>query len=344
MNNKWLGVILFSFLALLFLYMAGRFEDKVPQEHRVMNSTQMSPPNTITLAAKAEPISREFSGVVIAKHRTDISARLTARVAEVLVEVGDNVNQGDILMRLDSDDLDARVVQTEQALSGAQAKLNAARKEYVRSKELLQKKLVSQANFDNAESQLQTAKANFNQTKAAVSEAQTTFGFSIISAPFSGVITQKPINVGDTASPGNLLVSLYQPTKLQVEAYIAESTMSSIELGEKLNVELPSSSINTYAKVSEITPSADSRSRSYKIKLDLDLVEDVYPGMYAKLNVDVGHRDILRVPMASVMKIGQLDYVNVWNGEYVSRRLVQLGENGRVRKGLVEGEEVVVSP
>ncbi len=115
-----LGTVLFAILGGLFLYMAGYFTEKLPQQ-RVISQSDYPEMETVKLLSKAQPIQREFTGTIVADQKAILSARITARVAEVLVDVGNVVKQGDVIMRLDSDDLDARVKQTEQALSSAQA-------------------------------------------------------------------------------------------------------------------------------------------------------------------------------------------------------------------------------
>ncbi|TOM87349.1 biotin/lipoyl-containing protein, partial [Vibrio parahaemolyticus] len=115
LDTKWLGVILFAILALLFLYMAGFFTEKLPTEHDAKtNQIDVNNAEIHQLMLTSEPVVREFPGVVVAEQHADIAARLTASVMEVLVKVGDRVKQGDVLARLESDDLDARVRQSEQ--------------------------------------------------------------------------------------------------------------------------------------------------------------------------------------------------------------------------------------
>jgi RND family efflux transporter MFP subunit len=281
---------------------------------------------------------------VVADQKATIAARLTATVVEVLVKVGQSVEKGDVLLRLESDDLNARVVQTEQSLSSSQAQLNAARKEYSRIKELLTKKLVPQAQFDEAESRLKTATANLEQAKAAVSEAETTFGFSIITAPFDGVITHKPVNSGDTATPGMALLSMYNPNSLIVEANVAESVMPALSIGVSLAVEIPTYQLVLDASIDEIAPAADSGSRSYLIRLGIDTDYTLYPGNFARVSIDLGSEKVLKVPVAAIYQVGQLDYVKVVEGDTLHTRLVQLGDDFRVRKGLTEGDVVVLNP
>jgi len=343
LNNKILGACLFGVLATLFYYMAGGFSDKIPME-RTSEKVDLARYSTLTLQPTTQTIEREFPGVIVAKQKANISARLTAKVVETLVDIGDTVTQGDVLLRLDSGDLDAKVIQTEQALSSAQAQLNNARKAFSRTQDLVKKKLVSQSQFDQAESNLKTAKANFNQAQAAVTEAETTYGFSIITAPFDGVVTAKPVNVGDTATPGSLLLSIYNPQTLEVEANISESVIPNVTLGMSTHVSFPTYNVVADAVVSEFTPAADSGSRSYLVKFDFTSSASLFPGTYAKVVVEIGEEEILKVPQEALYQVGQLDYIKVINDDRLETRLVQIGENGRVRKGLAAGDNIVLNP
>ncbi|KJY76339.1 efflux RND transporter periplasmic adaptor subunit [Vibrio nigripulchritudo] len=337
-----LGIGLFSVLIVLFIFMAGGFTEKV--NHKALTTTDASDIETVTLRYQETPQIREFTGTVIADQKAQLSARVTAKVVEVLVDIGDSVTKGDVIMRLESDDLDARVQQTEQGLSSAQANLNAARKEFKRISELVERKLLPQSEFDRVESQLKTARAIFKQAQAAVKEAETTFGFSIITAPFDGVVTQKPVNEGDTATPGALLVSLYNPESLQLEVNISESLITSIAVGDQLNFNLPTSRHTGRANIVEISPSADQSSRSFLVKLALPVSPSVYPGVYGKVHVLSHSESVLTLPENSVYQVGQLDYVRIVEEGKIKTQLVQLGQNNQVRKGLHEGDEVVLNP
>lgn len=343
-NNKWLlGAVLFSGLIALFLYMAGSFSPKIQIEQapRMMSMANIE---TAVLKQVEQSIEREFSGTVVAEQKATISSRLTATVAQVLVSVGDEVKQGDVLIRLESGDLDARVEQTEQALVSAQSKLNTARKDYQRIKELLEKKLVPQSQYDQAQNNLQTSQAALMQAKAAVSEAETTFGFSVITAPFDGVVTNKAAHQGDTATPGMPLLSMYNPLSLVVEANIAESVLPYIALGKSIPLNIPTYDMTLNSTISEITPSADAGSRSYLIKLDFDPQARVYPGNFARVTLALGTEKVVRVPLEAIYQVGQLDYVKVVEGDQIHTRLVQLGQDFRVRKGLASGDVVVLNP
>jgi RND family efflux transporter MFP subunit len=337
------ALVLFSILAALFLYMAGFFTSKLP-EQRLLKVSDYPAMQTYTLKKEAVLNQREFSGTVVADQHAVLSSRLTARVAEVLVDVGDPVIQGDVLLRLESNDLDARVLQAEQALSSAQAQLNAARKDFKRIKELLGKKLISQSQYDQAEANLNTTSANFKQTQGAVTEAEATFGYSIITAPFDGVISSREINLGDTASVGMQLLTLYNPKTLELAVSISESLIRHAALGSALHYEIPTMGLAGEGAVSKVSPSADSSSRSFLVTIGLSDSNAVFPGSYGKVRVAVNTQWVLSVPAEALYKVGQLDYVKVIDGGEIKTRLVQLGENYQVRKGLVEGDEVVLTP
>ena len=338
-----LGLALFSILGLLFLYMAGFFSEKLPKQG-LRHSADYPQIETVAIMPQSMPVSYEFTGTVAADQKAIISARLTAKVAEVLVNVGSVVKQGDVLMRLESRDLDARVKQTEQALSSAQAILNAARKEYRRVKELVSKKLLSQSQFDKAESDLKTAQASFKQAEAAVVEAETTFGFSMITAPFDGLITQKNANMGDTASPGMQLLSMYNPEKLQLQVNISEAQIRDVHLGSSLAYRLPTYDIEGKGNVVEISPAADNSSRSFVVKLEMDTTSLVYPGVYGKVVLSSGEQSVLILPENTIYQVGQLDYVKVIQDGVIHNRLVQLGDNNQVRKGVSSGDNLVIEP
>lgn len=338
-----LGLALFSILGLMFLYMAGYFTEKLP-EQGLKQVTDFPQLETVSVSQQTIPVSYEFTGTVAAEQKAIISARLTAKVAEVLVNVGSVVKQGDVLMRLESTDLDARVQQTEQALSSSQARLNAARKEYLRIKELVTKKVLSQSQFDQAESELKTAQASFKQAQAAVVEAETTFGFSLITAPFDGLITQKNANMGDTASPGMQLLSMYNPEKLQLQVNISEAQIRDVKLGSHLVYELPTYDIEGLGEVVEITPAAENSSRSFVVKLNMDTQSRVFPGVYAKVVVQSDEQQVLILPENTVYHVGQLDYVKVVKDGAIHNRLVQLADNYQVRKGVSSGDELVLNP
>lgn len=337
-----LGSFLFTLLILILLYMAGVFTNKVSELEVKQANIDLSELTIYQMQFESLPITRVFTGSIVADQKVMISARLTARISEILVEVGDRVKQGDLLIRLDSGDLSAKVQQSQQAVSSAQAQLNIARKEVQRLLPLYQQKLVSPSQYDQASSELKTAQANFEKAKASVSEAETTFGFSMITAPFDAVIEQRVVDSGDLATPGMQLLSLYNPNTLHLDTNISESLMDRVTVGSELSYQLSNQESLAIARVVRITPASNSSSRSVLVSLDLTHLGNLMPGSFAKVWVTEQHQQKLILPEQALLRVGQLDYVDQLEQGQIKRKLIQLGDGFEVRKGLEAGDKVII--
>lgn len=347
MKKLVLFVAAFMGLGVLFIWMAGGFVGKLGTDPLPTVGEPLDGRETVRVQLKRVPQWQAYTGTLIADQQATLSARITAQVADVLVRVGDEVKAGDVLLRLDNQDLDARVRQSQQALASRQARLNQARKDYRRVLALQETQAVSKAQLDLAESEQQSAEASFKQAQASLSEAQTTLGFSLITAPFDGVITQKFVSKGDTASPGVAMLSLYNPNSLVVEAQVAAGYRSLLSEGQLWPVELPELTTQIVGQITEITPAADPSSRSVLVRLSFSPSQGVklYDGLFARLSVQTGQEEWLVLPPSARYRIGQLEYVKVVKGERVVPRLVQTkkGPEGEllIRQGLSPKELVL---
>ncbi|MCC5855339.1 MAG: efflux RND transporter periplasmic adaptor subunit [Idiomarina sp.] len=320
------GALVGAFVGLIvvFAWLAGAFVEKVsPVEQQRSGAV---PESTAQVIQAEIPELRYFSGTVQARQQAAIAARITAQIAEVLVEAGDRVEQGDLLLRLDSADLSSRVRQQEQALAGAQARANEARNTYQRTEALVAQGLLPSASMDEATAQRDMAEAELNRARAALSEAQTSESFSVISAPFAGVVSRRNAFSGDTATPGMVLLTMYQPSSLRLEAAISESAMARIAIGDVLRVKLDSHEQEYDAVVTEVEPAADAGTRSYRVRMNLETERAMLPGMYGRVTVSMGQREAILVPVSAITQLGQLDYVYVTTEHGPERRLVRLGQ------------------
>lgn len=357
MSMKKLSLVIAAFagLGILFFAISGGFVSKLGTENKPLSAEELAGRETVQVTAESLPVWQAYTGSIVADQQATLSARLTAQVADVLVDVGDIVKAGDILIHLDNLDLDARVRQTEQALASAQAQLNVARKDYERTRSLIKRKLVAQSLLDAALSAMQTAEANFKKAQASLEEAQTTYGYSIIAAPFDGIVTQKLVHKGDIASPGVAMLSLYNPSTLMMESYIAASQRHLLQLGQQWPVTLPEQNIQLNGVIQEITPASDAGSRSVVVKLafDQDVLsqagrQQLYPGMFARVSIQTGEQQALVIPRSSTYRIGQLQYIKVVEGDRVFPRLIETrsftDDKLIIRKGAVDRTVLLADP
>src|SRR5690554_3465414 len=336
-------------LILVFTFLAGSWDTKVGET--IAPSEVQLPGAVATAQLLVTEETRRFSGQVQPRRQSSVSARITARVADVLVESGDHVEEGDVLIRLDNDDLSSRVRQQQQTLAAAQARANEVRSSFMRVSALVEQGLLPSAGLDEAVALRDTAEAQLIGAREALSEAKTSESYSVILAPFSGVVSDRAVFTGDIATPGMQLVSLYQPESLRFEAAVSESVLRFIEPNKTFVVEIDAHDQSYPAVVTEIVPTADAASRSFKVRLAIKTNVELNPGMYGRLTVPTGSREIVAVPINSIEALGQLNYVYVVVNQRIERRLVRLGDtkkvNGayqwiEVHSGVEAGETVVM--
>lgn len=297
------------------------------------------------------PQSRDFSGTIQAHQWTDLSSQINARVADVLVDAGDIVSVGDILLRLESDDLSARVLQSQQQLASLQARVNEARLNYKRIKKLASKKLVSQSELDKARSSLNSLESSLKAQRAALTEAEVAKSYSVITAPFDGVISRRFIDQGSVATVGSQLILMYNPDSLRLEASISESVLANVQKQPEFLMKLTAFDKPIEAWLEEIEPAADSASRSFTVKFGFDPREDIYVGMFGRVSIPLADKQTLAVPSQAILVRGQLNYIMINEENGIDKRLVRLGKKFKyqdadwveVLGGLSVGEQVVFS-
>ncbi len=255
-------------------------------------------------------------------------------------------------------------------LSSAQAQERLANATYQRFEVLHQRGSVSPQEFDEVRSrrdaargeveraaamlesvrarQLQ-AEAGSGRAEAEIRQAQTFVGYTRVRAPFSGVVTAKLAEAGDLAAPGVPLARLETQEGYRLAVDVPESQLSSLRLGQQIQVQVPALDIDLAGKVSEIQPGGESASRTFRVKLDLPRHEALHSGLFGRLAIPLGQESILNIPETALVRRGQLDGVFVAGSDGIVRfRLLELGPrlNGRwaVLSGLTAGERIVAAP
>jgi RND family efflux transporter MFP subunit len=207
-----------------------------------------------------------------------------------------------------------------------------------RATDLIQQKILSQSEFDNAQSK-------FRMAAAAEAEAKTLLGYTEIVAPFAGVITRKLADVGDLAAPGKPLIEIEDPSALQMEADVPDGIAANIQQGSRLAIRVGSADAELTGVVREIAPVADPNSRTFHVKLDLPPTAGLMPGQFARLAVPVGDSRTIRVPAAAVIQRGQMELVFVVVNGKAQLRIVRIGkrvaDECEVVSGLNSGDQIV---
>ncbi len=281
--------------------------------------------------SKSRVATEEVVGTVRARLHSVIEAKISGRIEKMLVVPGQNVKAGELLVQLD-----AREVQAQ--LDRALAVRQQAESDLKRATDLMQQKILSQSEYDNAQSRFRVA-------DAAGTEAETLLGYTKVIAPFAGVITRKYADVGDLASPGKPLLEMEDARDLRLEADVPEAVIGHLALGDKLTVRVSGVTNELEGTISEIAPSADPNSRTFLVKLDLPSTPGLRAGQFGRAAMPVGETAALRVPASAVVQRGQLELVFVAANGRAQLRIVKtgkhIGDEVELVSGVDAGEQVV---
>jgi len=346
---KILGILVaLALLGGVMAYLAGFFEEKIPIDFsQVVPKTETG--EVFTAEVLQEPLIEPAAGTLRAKVETVISPLITATISSIAVWAGDEVKTGEALVTLDSRELEARVDQAHQAVVAAGAMLTQTEKESNRVQQIFKADpgAVSKAERDRVQAALSTAQAELMRLKRHEDEARTALSYSKLTSPISGRIVERYADPGDTARQGVPVLRLYDPATLRLEANVRESVASELKENQNLTVEIDAVKKSFDGVVDEIVPSADPGSRTFIVKVRLTAGAGLYPGMFGRLRIPIGHIKRIYIPVAAVTHVGQLDFVIVKTQQGAVRRYVRLAEGGpdalcEVVSGLKPGEQVFV--
>jgi RND family efflux transporter MFP subunit len=289
--------------------------------------------------------------VIEAVKQSTVSAQVSGRIVEVNYDVGDYVKKGEVIVRIDQTEATQLVAGSQAQVAQAQAAYENARAALQRNRELAAQKFISQAALDKAEAEHRVAEAQLKAAQAGANQASTTKSYTVVVAPYSGVVSARHVEVGETATPGKPLMTGFDPRDMRVIASVPQYKVAEVRASPRAMVEVPS--LNKWIQALSITvlPAADPRTHATRVRLDLpENTRDVYPGMFARAHFTVGRARKLVVPVAAVVKRSEVTGVYLVNAEgAVSFRQVRLGEPAgqgemEILAGVAPGERVALDP
>lgn len=333
-------------LVVLGLYLTGVFEERIPADSAGAAPRVPVDGEVFRVEAVTSRLVERSPGTLRAIRETVVVSRLVAEVREVLVTAGDRVSAGDTIALLDDRDLQAVLRQSQDELTGAEARLRESEAAYTRTLAAAEKSAVAQSTLDQAEAAKLSAESEVARITQRIEQARVDLSHATIRAPFDAVVIDRYAYPGDLASPDRPLLRLYDPERMRLEAYVRESLAIHLTVGQRVEVELEALGSLVEGSVEEVVPQAESASRSFLVKVSVPPAEKLYPGMYGKLLLDAGQASRLMIPRAALTRVGQLTYVTLAD-DRATRRLVVAGEPAgdgmiEILSGLDSGAEIRV--
>lgn len=295
----------------------GRSPGEQPVVHGVTIATAEA-----SLLAGAEV----FVGTVESSARGVLTSRIDGRVKRIAVSEGESVRQGALLVTIEDNVAGDRLTEAEGAFQAAQARAELAEKTFARYEKLFAQQAVTPQEMDRVSAELEMARQQLRSAEAAMSAARTAESYSRVVAPYPARVVRKEVREGSTVMPGTPLLVLDRSGKPQVRAEIGEAWAGKIAPGQPLTVEIPALEKRLVAKVAEVLPASDPRSRSFQITLELPDDPDLKAGLYARVHVGQPELPTVLVPRSAVIERGQLHGVFVADEQNTLHyRLVRLG-------------------
>jgi membrane fusion protein, multidrug efflux system len=345
------AAVLLGFTAgavVLMLWLDGGFAPKV-----LARASHEAPANSIgegrAVAARLLrlPVVESAVGTIRAVHETSVGSKLLARVVGVNLKAGQKVKSGEVLVRLDDTDLRARLQQAKAAAASTEAVMVQNAADEKRYAVLVKKNVISRQEYEKAATALRASEADVVRTQETAKEIQAVLDWATVRSPIDGTVIDKKVDVGDMVSPGQILLTLFDPKRMQLVASVRESLAHQLQVGQGIDVQVEGLRKQYQGTISEIVPEAQSASRTFHVKVTGPCPTGIYTGTFGRILIPLEEEQILVIPQQAVRRVGQLELVEVVESGRATRRAIRTGrsldENVEVVSGLQGGEWVLVS-
>lgn len=275
-----------------------------------------------------------LTGSVASAENIHLSSRVSAYVETVGAGAGMAVTKGQTLVALDGREL-------REQLTGAEVQVRQAETEFRRTSQLF----ASQA---ATEQQLTAAKAALDAAKSQAARVNVMLTYTAIDSPIDGVVTERHIEVGDLANPGQVLMTVYDPRRMRLEVPVPVRLVEKLALGQAVQMRLERPARSFAGKVAQIVGEIDAMSRTQTVKIDLeDIQGGVLPGTFGRLLLAEEPRPAILLPAAAVARRGQLEMVKAVESGRVFTRLVKTapapGGQVEILSGLKDGDRALAT-
>lgn len=286
-------------------------------------------------------------GRLVSRQSGPVAARIAGAVARLTVEVGDRVNEGDVLAELVADRLQWEQRQKEAAFKRAEAELGIRRNELERLRRLRNSAAFQQSRFDDKRLEVATLESTMAEAEAALGLANLNLDYATIRAPYTGTVTLRHTEAGAFVNVGASVITLVNDTSLEVEADIPSDRIGALTPGRSVMIETSGRTVPTQVRALIPEENPLTRTRAVRLSVDPAATAGLTPNQSALVQVPIGDRsDVVTVHKDAVInQLGDTIVFVVTNGE-VERRRVTLGDpiGNRmvVNTGLSRGEIVAV--
>jgi RND family efflux transporter MFP subunit len=303
----------------------------------------------LTIQPVSTPQWLELSSQVEAVSQATVSAQTSGRIVELPFDVNDLVLQGAVIVRFTDIEQQARLKQAQASVRETQSRFDEQQQELVRVRDIHSKGLVAKAALDLAQANFNAAKARLDQAKAAQAGASEQLEQTVVRAPYTGILQQRFVELGELAVPGKPLLRGLSLEHLRLITQLPQSQLSAAQQSQQAELLLNNGDIVTLgAPKLTISPQANSQTHSFQLRLELPTADysaaGLYPGSWQRLRLQIGSVDQLLIPASTVLWRGDVSMVYLKQGDTVLLQPVRLKQIGsgqyQLLSGLTPGAEI----
>ena len=338
--------------SLLSLGACSKGTDDTPEEAEAV-ALLVSPEDLVTVSNSALASGPSITGSVEAERRADLRAEVSAVVLSVLKENGDPVRRGDLLVRLDPNAIRDSLTAAEASARAASQAFEQAERQYQRMIKLRETGMVAMQQLEDAETQRNNAQSERAAARTREVTARQQLERTEVRAPFDGIVSERKVSAGDTASVGKELMQIIDPTSLRFEGRVSADSIGEVAAGQRVSFRIQGfADTDVAGTVTRVNPAANAATRQVEVLVRFDdpKQQPGVTGLYAEGRVETRSAQTLTVPAASVVREGDSAFAwRVRNGTVQKVKLdlgVRDARTGQyvVNGGLAAGDSVLRHP
>lgn len=292
---------------------------------------------------------RQFNGEIEAVNKGTVSSQTAGRVATLHYDVDDIVTKDSIIVEFTNTEQRSRLNQALENAKAAKIAYEQAETDYLRVKDIFEKKLIAKSQLDQALSNRNALKAKAAAADAAVTEAEKQFEYTVIRAPYDGIVTNRFVELGEAVNPGTPIMEGLSLDKLRVITEIPETIINQVKDNPSATLILNNGEEITTSDIT-VFPYANTATRTFKVRLNLNSQENnLFPGMSVKVRFKIGEKQAILVPQNAVITRSELTmvYVRSQNGNTLPRQIrTGVKNEGRIEviSGVSADENIILNP
>ena len=274
----------------------------------------------------------QLTGTLRAVDQVIVKAKVAAEVRAVMVREGESVKAGQVVVKLDTSEYEARVAQARGNLNNARAQMEIATKARDNNLALVEKGFISKNAFDNSASQYAAAKASVDSAQGALDIVLKSLNDTVSRAPISGLVSVRHVQPGEKVAMDSRLLEIVNLQQLELEAAVPSSEISKVAIGQKVELRIEGLAQRFDGKVVRINPATQAGSRSVPVYIQVANPHNLLRvGMFADGRLLLSSKaGTVTLPQSAVRKVNDGSFVFAIVNNKIERLPVTLGGTGLV--------------